>query len=93
MPVKRKSIDFAGAENLSSRNACQKGMLRADLYKQPFRFLLPDRQDRYRTFIGSLLSIFTFTVLTLFALYRIITMLSMEDYKIQVHELENYYDQ
>ena len=68
-------------------------MLRADLYKQPFRFLLPDRQDRYRTFIGSLLSIFTFTVLTLFALYRIITMLSMEDYKIQVHELENYYDQ
>ena len=43
--------------------------------------------------MGSLLNIFTFTVLTLFALYRIVTMLSMEDYKIQVHELENFFDQ
>ena len=45
--------------NLSPIERCQKATLKFDLYKQPFRLLLPDEKDEYRTFVGAMLTIVT----------------------------------
>ena len=53
--------------DLSSFERCQKFTIKVDLYKQPFRLLLPDEKDEYRTFAGAILTICTFIIVLVYA--------------------------
>ena len=57
-------------------------MLRFDLYKQPFRLLLPDGKNEYRTCTGALMSISTLLVVLLYASYKITILISNESYLV-----------
>ena len=57
--------------NLNGIEKCQKGTLKLDLYKQPFRLLLPDEKDEYRTFAGSLLTVMTVIIVLVYGGYKL----------------------
>ena len=78
-------------ENLSRGERCQKFTIKADLYKQPFRLLLPDEKDEYRTFAGSILTICTFIVVLIYATIKLQILFGYEDYKVQISEYVNFY--
>ena len=48
--------------------------------------------DRYRTFLGAILSIGSVMTLLLYTIYKVIMMFSFKEYQIQVHDHENYYE-
>ena len=54
--------------------------------------ILPDASDRYKTFLGALMSLFTIFLLIFYSAYKLNTMFSFADYKIQQQELERYYN-
>ena len=58
-------------------------LLPFDLYKQPFRLLLPDGRDEYRTFAGGALSILTIIVVLIFAAYEIKGLANRTEYSIK----------
>ena len=78
-------------ENLSSLERCQKFTIKADLYKQPFRLLLPDEKDEYRTFAGATLTICTLAVVLIYAVIKLQILFGYEDYKVQISEFNNFY--
>ena len=78
-------------EKESSCDRCQKGALVFDLYRRPFRLFLPDEQAMYRTLCGAGLSIFTMILMISYASWKLLTMFSRLDYKVQVHDQENFY--
>ena len=53
---------------------------------------MPDNQPSYRTFSGSILSVFTLILILFYAGWKLVTMFSQEDYKVQVNEQTNFYD-
>ena len=65
---------------------CQQGMLRLDLYKQPFRLLLPDGKNEYRTFVGATLSLFTVVIVLIYGSFKIQQLVDLEDYKVQLRQ-------
>ena len=69
----------------------QKKVLVFDIYKEPFYFLMSDGVEGYRTLLGSCLSIWTFVVLLLYAMYKIIALAEYEDYQINKRTLENFF--
>ena len=79
------------AQNLSRKESCQKFVIKFDLYKQPFRLLLPDEKDEYRTFCGSLLTIFTLSVTLVYAVLKLQILFNYKDYKVQERNLDEYY--
>ena len=76
----------------SRSDRCQRGILRFDFYKQPFRLLLPDRKNEYRTFAGGLLSILTIVLMLYYATYKLNTLITKDDYKVQLRRRERYYE-
>ena len=72
-------------QNLSRKESCQKFVIKFDLYKQPFRLLLPDEKDEYRTFCGSLLTIFTLSVTLVYAVLKLQILFHYKDYRVQEH--------
>ena len=80
-------------EQMSRVDKCQQKFLDLDLYQQPFMFLLPDERDKYRTFLGSLLSLATFITITVFAAYKLADHYADKDYNILVHEKKFFYDE
>ena len=78
-------------QNLSRKESCQKFVIKFDLYKQPFRLLLPDQKDEYRTFCGSLLTIFTLLVTLAYAVVKLQILYHYRDYKVQERTLDEYY--
>ena len=62
-----------------------------DLYPQPFRLLLPDGKDKYRTFAGTLLSIGSLLVIISYAVYHLIGLMSNGEYLVQLQDYENFY--
>mmetsp|Transcript_25997 Transcript_25997/g.32418 ORF Transcript_25997/g.32418 Transcript_25997/m.32418 type:complete len:102 (+) Transcript_25997:83-388(+) len=63
-------------------------MLRLDLYKQPFRLLLPDGKNEYRTFVGSVLSLLTVCIVLAYGSFKVLELVSLSNYKIQTREEE-----
>ena len=61
-------------------------MLGFDLYKQPFRLLLPDGKNEYRTFVGATLSLFTIVIVLIYGSFKIQQLVDLEDYKVQLRE-------
>ena len=78
-------------QNLSKLERCQRGTLFLDIYKEPFRLLLPDGNDAYKSFLGAVLSIITLLTLLTYASYKFQTLISYTDYKVQVADKENFY--
>ena len=78
-------------EQLSGYDRCQKSLLNLDIYRQPFRLLLPDGHDSYRTLIGALLSILTFLTLLTYGSYKITRLVNFEDYQVGMYTLEDHY--
>ena len=67
---------------LSNCDRYQKAWIRFDLYAQPFRLLLPDKKDTYRTFTGALMSILSLVLVSVYAGFKINTLVRFSDYKI-----------
>ena len=59
-------------------------MLNFDIYREPFHLMMPDGKSKYRTLLGSLLSIFTLISMLLFAVYKLVDFITLQDYKVQV---------
>ena len=78
-------------QNLSNWERCAKFTIKADLYKQPFRLLLPDEKDEYRTFAGAMLTICTLAVVLIYAVIKLHILFGYEDYKVQISEFGNFY--
>ena len=88
--------------SLSSRHRLEEGefscgnleqkALAIDLFDQPFYFMMPDHRDRYRTMLGSALTILTFILILMYASYKFIELLEYKDFKLMKFEKENFYD-
>ena len=89
MLVESRRRHFA---NLNGFEKCQKGTLKLDLYKQPFRLLLPDEKDEYRTFAGALLTVITVIIVLVYAGFKLQTLLDYKDYKVQQKVFDDYYN-
>ena len=64
--------------NTQRLGICEKGwqnILSFDLYKRPFAFLMPDHTERYRTFVGAMLSILTLIIVVAYGAYKITDLL------------------
>ena len=68
-------------------------MLRFDLYREPFRLLLPDGRPDYRTLAGAFLSLVTIFIVIAFGSYKVQLLLGRDDFKIQRHVEEFLFDQ
>ena len=77
---------------LSKYERCQKSTLVLDIYRKPFRLTLPDDQSRYRSLLGAVLTIITLIMTLSYASWKLLTMFEQSEYKIQTHDLENFYD-
>ena len=62
-----------------------------DVYRQNFGLLLPDGYHQYRSFIGAILSVMTLVTITLYATFQVEQLINLENYKVQLHTLENEY--
>ena len=80
-------------ESMTRVDKCQRNFLAIDLYQQPFMFLLPDKEDQYSTFLGSLLSLATMVTLVIFAAYKLVDHFGDKDYTILVHEKKLFFDE
>ena len=89
MLVESRRRHFA---NLNGFEKCQKGTLKLDLYKQPFRLLLPDEKDEYRTFAGALLTVITVIIVLVYAGFKLQTLLDYKDYKVQQKVFDDYFN-
>ena len=54
--------------------------------------MLPDGRDTYRTFVGFVLSIFTFTTMMAYGSYKVTQLLDYENYVVQQRDFENKFD-
>ena len=54
--------------------------------------MMPDHRDRYRTILGSVLSIITFTLILGYGSYKITNLIDYDDFKLLKFEKENFYD-
>ena len=52
---------------------------------------MPDGEKEYRTFVGSMLSIATFTTILIYGMVKISKLATYEDYKILTREEEGYF--
>ena len=66
--------------------------MKFDIYKQPFRLLLPDETNEYRTFTGGTISLLTISVLLTFALIKFTILLQASEYKVQMRDEDGYYE-
>ena len=65
--------------------------IKFDLYKQPFRLLLPDEKDNYRTFCGAILTILSIIAVIVFASMKLSILFNYESYKVQIRNFEDNY--
>ena len=77
---------------MSRVDGCQRKFMKMDIFAQPFRLILPDGEDEYRSFLGSLLSLLTAILLVGYGAYKIEELATNSDYKIQIHDQRYYYD-
>ena len=89
----RRSISIKQEHSLTGFERCQKSTLKFDLYKQPFRLLLPDEKDEYRTFAGAILTICSIFLVLIYAGFKVSTLISYSEYKVQIKVYDEHYGQ
>ena len=70
-------------QHIEKLDGCELGctsILAIDLYHKPFRFLMPDHRESYRTFLGALLSVFTVMIILGYGTYKLSNMVSYDGY-------------
>ena len=67
---------------MSTCNSFGQKSLSIDLYRTPFLFLLPDKEVRYRSFLGTALSLLTIVLMIGFLTYRISVLVLLQEYKL-----------
>lgn len=72
-------------------SACQKS-LNVDLFRTPFLFKLPDRNEKYRTTIGSIFTIAMLLVLLVYGAIKLTVLYSLSDYSINIAVQEYFFD-
>lgn len=77
---------------LSRCERIQEKTLELDMYRTPFLFLLPDHNEQYRTFLGSVLSLITFALMGFYSVYKMMTLFALADYRIMQATSDNYFD-
>ena len=65
--VNQSSRDWREAQKLTGCDSCQKRSLMFDIYRRPFLLYLPDNETQYRSFAGSMLSVFTILLVLSYA--------------------------
>ena len=53
--------------------------------------MLPDKEYTFRTLNGAILSLITVIAIMLYAGYKMATLVTFADYKVQVRDQEDYY--
>ena len=61
---------------MSRGDQCAERMLTLDLYREPFRVLLPDNEGKYRTLLGAIFSLATMFVLLTYAGFKFNTLVN-----------------
>ena len=61
---------------------CLQRIIKLDIYKEPINLWLPDGEKYYRTVTGSILSVITISIVSLYAIYKLSDLLEMNEYKI-----------
>ena len=54
--------------------------------------MMPDHRDRYRTILGAMLTIITFTLILGYGSYKVTDLIEYNDFKLLKFEKENFYD-
>lgn len=67
--------------------------LKMDNFRQPFEFLLPDKQTRYRTCLGATLSILLTICIVVYGSWKAAILTQDDDYKIETRSIPYFYDQ
>ena len=62
-----------------------------DMYQTPFQLLLPDHNENYRTFVGSILSLLTMTILLAYMIYKAQILFELDDYSLEKAYEENFF--
>ena len=79
-------------QSVSRCDGVQKKALNLDIYRTPFLFKLPDNKERYRTFLGAILSVLTIIAVLAYGGYKFLVLFDYADYKVQAAVSENFYD-
>ena len=61
----------------SARTSVLNQLLRFDMYRQPFLFLMPDHEPSYRSCVGTVLSILTLILVTSYSTYKFIDLIEL----------------
>ena len=61
------------------------------MYRQPFRLILPDGKDTYKSFLGSMFSLATIILISMYGIFKLSSLMKYSDYNVQESRKENYY--
>ena len=53
--------------------------------------ILPDGENTYKSFLGSISSIITVVLLSMYGIFKLFSLVSYSDYNVQVSMKENFY--
>ena len=61
---------------------CAKNIMSLDLYGRPFVFMLPNKQQRYKSVVGSLLTVINLFIVFVYAIYKVQLLSDKEDSRV-----------
>lgn len=74
------------------RDLCQKALV-IDTYGRPFLFMLPNHQQRYKSIVGSICTVFILSVVFIYAVYKFQLLIDKDESRIQKVLIENFFDE
>ena len=77
----------------SKRKSCKQRALVLDIYKEPFKLLMPDGSDKYRTSCGAILSCLTLIILMSYAIFKLQSLLENKNFRVQESGRFEFYAQ
>ena len=85
------SAQYIHKESLTSCDKAYSSLLYIDFYSQPVRLMLPKQADRYRTVLGSCLSILTFVFVVIYFGYQMVGMVDYDGYSTELRIEEDVF--
>ena len=62
-----------------------------DLFRTPFRLIMPGNTDQYRSMLGSIFTIITLMLLLSYASFKFSTLAKYEDYRLMEEVQQDYF--
>ena len=78
--------------NMGRCDRFYKNLLYLDFYPRPFHFLMPDEASRYRSLLGSVLSVCTVLAIGSYASFKLNRLVNLIDYSVNIVNEDHYYD-